>query len=74
MNQAAQKQQAVQFPDVVFEAPKFQVSAFGLAHRAIKVMRDAGMDEKVIDDYKEQVKGLSLDDAMVITRCYVRII
>ena len=71
MNNAAQK---TNFPEVEFQMPAFQISAFGLAHRVIKTMRDAGTPEKVIEDYKEQVKGLSLEDAIVITRCYVNVV
>jgi hypothetical protein len=74
MQQAVEKQDDVLFPHVTLEAPKFQVSAFGLAHRAIVAMRAAGVSDKDIEEYKDNVKGLSLDDTMVITMCTVRVL
>lgn len=74
MNQVVEKKQIVQFPDVVFEAPKFQVSAFGLAHRVIKVMREAGIKENFIEQYKENVKGLNVEDTMIVTMYTVTVV
>jgi len=74
MNQAAQKKQIVQFPEVIFEAPKFQVSAFGLAHRVIKTMRENGIPDRFIEQYKENVHGLNLEDTMTVTMYTVTVI
>lgn len=71
MSNAAKK---IETSEVIFHYPQFQISAFGLAHRVIVAMRQAGTPESVIEKYKAEVKGLSLEDAMVITECFVRVI
>lgn len=58
---------AVLFPDIVFVLPPFQISAFGLAHRVINNMRDARVPEAAIENYKERVRGLSLEDTLIVT-------
>ncbi len=74
MSSTAQKPDATLFPHVIFEAPKFQVSAFGLAFRVIAAMRAAGLPESAIEDYKANVRGLDVEDAMLVTMYTVRVI
>lgn len=71
---AREKLPAIKFPHVTLEAPKFQVSPFGLAHRAIVAMRAAGVPEVHIEQYKYEVKGLDLDDTMAVTMYTVRVL
>ena len=73
MQQAAKKQ-TVQFPQVVFEMPQFQVSAFGFAHRVISAMRKAGIAEEHIQQYKQEIHGMSLDDMMLHTMYTVTVV
>ena len=73
MQQAAKKQ-TVQFPQVVFEMPQFQVSAFGFAHRVISAMRKAGIAEEHIEQYKQSVSGLDLDQTMLATMYVVTVV
>lgn len=73
MSQSAERQQVIQFPQVVFELPKFQVSSFGLAHRVITTMRAAGIPDRHIEQYKENVHGLNFEDTLIVTMYTVKV-
>ena len=74
MKSSAEKKQIVKHPEVFFEVPKFEVSSFGLAHRVIMAMRQAGISERDIQDYKNNVHGLIHSDTLIVSMYTVSVV